>query len=112
MLLSITPLNLTKNQTMEDVCDAIEGLPDQPDSLSDEQQRQLSQALSTLNTQQLAWVSGYLYGLSQAGSQPAVTGAAATAPSGNLTILYGSQTGNARAWPAPSRRRPRPVACR
>lgn len=64
--------------------------------LSDEQQRQLSQALSTLNTQQLAWVSGYLYGLSQAGSQPAVTGAAATAPGGNLTILYGSQTGNAK----------------
>lgn len=64
--------------------------------LSDEQQRQLSQALSTLNTQQLAWVSGYLYGLSQAGSQPAMTGAAATAPSGNLTILYGSQTGNAK----------------
>ncbi|MGL6486661.1 assimilatory sulfite reductase (NADPH) flavoprotein subunit [Aeromonas hydrophila] len=64
--------------------------------LSDEQQRQLSQALSTLNTQQLAWVSGYLYGLSQASSQPAVTGAAATAPSGNLTILYGSQTGNAK----------------
>ena len=63
--------------------------------LSDEQQRQLSQALSTLNTQQLAWVSGYLYGLSQAGSQPAVTGAVA-APSGNLTILYGSQTGNAK----------------
>ncbi|WP_323932231.1 assimilatory sulfite reductase (NADPH) flavoprotein subunit [Aeromonas hydrophila] len=64
--------------------------------LSDEQQRQLSQALSPLNTQQLAWVSGYLYGLSQAGSQPAVTGAATTAPSGNLTILYGSQTGNAK----------------
>ncbi|MGL6556331.1 assimilatory sulfite reductase (NADPH) flavoprotein subunit [Aeromonas dhakensis] len=64
--------------------------------LSDEQQRQLSQALSTLNTQQLAWVSGYLYGLSQAGSQPAVTGAATAAPSGSLTILYGSQTGNAK----------------
>lgn len=64
--------------------------------LSDEQQRQLSQALSTLNTQQLAWVSGYLYGLSQAGSQPAVTGAAAATPSGNLTIIYGSQTGNAK----------------
>ncbi|WAF70445.1 assimilatory sulfite reductase (NADPH) flavoprotein subunit [Aeromonas dhakensis] len=64
--------------------------------LSDEQQRQLSQALSTLNTQQLAWVSGYLYGLSQAGSQPAVTGAAASTPSGSLTILYGSQTGNAK----------------
>ena len=64
--------------------------------LSDEQQRLLSQALSTLNTQQLAWVSGYLYGLSQAGSQPAVTGAAAATPSGSLTILYGSQTGNAK----------------
>ncbi|WP_368205388.1 assimilatory sulfite reductase (NADPH) flavoprotein subunit [Aeromonas sp. s5] len=64
--------------------------------LSDEQQRQLSQALSTLNTQQLAWVSGYLYGLSQAGNQPAVTGAAASTPSGSLTILYGSQTGNAK----------------
>lgn len=64
--------------------------------LSDEQQRQLSQALSTLNTQQLAWVSGYLYGLSQSGSQPAVTGAASAAPSGNLTILYGSQTGNTK----------------
>jgi len=38
--------------------------------LSDEQQRQLNQALSTLNTQQLVWVSGYLYGLSQSGSQP------------------------------------------
>ncbi|MEB8284263.1 assimilatory sulfite reductase (NADPH) flavoprotein subunit [Aeromonas veronii] len=64
--------------------------------LSDEQQRQLGQVLSTLNTQQLAWVSGYLYGLSQAGSQPAVIGTAATTPSGSLTILYGSQTGNAK----------------
>ncbi|QXC36379.1 assimilatory sulfite reductase (NADPH) flavoprotein subunit [Aeromonas sp. FDAARGOS 1407] len=64
--------------------------------LSDEQQRQLSQALSTLNTQQLAWVSGYLYGLSQSGQQPVATSTAAVAPGGNLTILYGSQTGNAK----------------
>ncbi|UCA12918.1 assimilatory sulfite reductase (NADPH) flavoprotein subunit [Aeromonas enteropelogenes] len=65
--------------------------------LSDEQQRQLSQALSTLNTQQLAWVSGYLYGLSQAGVQPVVAGnTEAAAPGGSLTILYGSQTGNAK----------------
>ncbi|WP_421262121.1 assimilatory sulfite reductase (NADPH) flavoprotein subunit [Aeromonas jandaei] len=64
--------------------------------LSDEQQRQLSQVLATLNTQQLAWVSGYIYGLSQTGLQPAVTGAAVSAPSGSLTILYGSQTGNAK----------------
>lgn len=65
--------------------------------LSDEQQRQLGQVLSTLNTQQLAWVSGYLYGLSQAGVQPVATaGAEVAAPSGSLTILYGSQTGNAK----------------
>lgn len=65
--------------------------------LSDEQQRQLSQALSTLNTQQLAWVSGYLYGLSLAGVQPVVAGnTEAAAPGGSLTILYGSQTGNAK----------------
>ncbi|MGY3941773.1 assimilatory sulfite reductase (NADPH) flavoprotein subunit [Aeromonas tecta] len=67
--------------------------------LSDEQQRQLNQVLSTLNTQQLAWVSGYLYGLSQSGNQVAsqpVTTAASAAPGASLTIIYGSQTGNAK----------------
>ncbi|WP_323930376.1 assimilatory sulfite reductase (NADPH) flavoprotein subunit [Aeromonas veronii] len=64
--------------------------------LSDEQQRQLGQVLSTLNTQQLAWVSGYLYGLSQSGHQNVASSAAVAAPSGSLTILYGSQTGNAK----------------
>ena len=64
--------------------------------LSDEQQRQLGQVLSTLNTQQLTWVSGYLYGLSQTGHQNVAASAAVAAPSGSLTILYGSQTGNAK----------------
>ncbi|MFM5589532.1 assimilatory sulfite reductase (NADPH) flavoprotein subunit [Aeromonas media] len=64
--------------------------------LSDEQQRQLNQVLSTLNTQQLAWVSGYLYGISQSGVQSVATSAAVAAPGGSLTILYGSQTGNAK----------------
>ncbi|WP_429022165.1 assimilatory sulfite reductase (NADPH) flavoprotein subunit [Aeromonas allosaccharophila] len=64
--------------------------------LSDEQQRQLGQVLSTLNTQQLAWVSGYLYGLSQTSHQSVATSTAVAAPSGSLTILYGSQTGNAK----------------
>ncbi|MBL0480373.1 assimilatory sulfite reductase (NADPH) flavoprotein subunit [Aeromonas veronii] len=64
--------------------------------LSDEQQRQLGQVLSTLNTRQLAWVSGYLYGLSQTGQQSVAASAAVAAPSGSLTILYGSQTGNAK----------------
>ena len=64
--------------------------------LSDEQQRQLGQVISTLNTQQLAWVSGYLYGLSQTGQQSVAASAAVAVPSGSLTILYGSQTGNAK----------------
>lgn len=64
--------------------------------LSGDQQRQLNQVLATLNTQQLAWVSGYLYGLSQSGSQPISGAAASPAAGGSLTILYGSQTGNAK----------------
>lgn len=64
--------------------------------LSDEQQRQLGQVLSTLNTQQLTWVSGYLYGLSQSSHQNVAASATVAAPSGSLTILYGSQTGNAK----------------
>lgn len=64
--------------------------------LSGDQQRQLNQVLATLNTQQLAWVSGYLFGLSQSGSQPISGAAASPAAGGSLTILYGSQTGNAK----------------
>lgn len=68
--------------------------------LSDDQQRQLNQVLGTLNTQQLAWVSGYLYGLSQSAGQtaslPVAAPTAGAAPVGSLTILYGSQTGNAK----------------
>jgi len=38
----------------------------------------------------------YLYGLSQTGHQSVAASAAVVAPSGSLTILYGSQTGNAK----------------
>ncbi len=56
--------------------------------------RALNQALQGLSPTQLAWVSGYLAGASaRAHPFPAQTApAAATA----VTILYGSQTGNAR----------------
>ncbi|MCE2570835.1 assimilatory sulfite reductase (NADPH) flavoprotein subunit [Motilimonas eburnea] len=68
--------------------------------LSDVQLNQLQQAIAELNPNQLAWVSGYLSGISQGGavvSAGAVaTGAVSAAPAGQLTVLYGSQTGNSK----------------
>lgn len=66
--------------------------------LSDQQIGQLQQAISELNPSQLAWVSGYFWGMSQ---QSAPANAALTAvsnqPSATLTIIFASQTGNAKA---------------
>ncbi|WAJ69145.1 assimilatory sulfite reductase (NADPH) flavoprotein subunit [Catenovulum adriaticum] len=68
--------------------------------LANEQLSQLNQITASMSTNQLAWVSGYLYGLSQAGngqsgSAPA-GGSTAPAKAQTLTILFGSQTGNAK----------------
>ncbi len=64
--------------------------------LSVEQANTLQQVVGELNQSQLSWVSGYLYGLSQApGASSPV--AAIAAPAGQLTILFGSQTGNAKS---------------
>ncbi|HCH02093.1 MAG TPA: assimilatory sulfite reductase (NADPH) flavoprotein subunit [Vibrio sp.] len=69
--------------------------------LNDQQIGQLQQAMSELSPQQLAWVSGYFWGLSQTG-QSATGGATqsqlsvAAEPAGKLTIIYASQTGNAK----------------
>src|SRR5690606_30917200 len=63
--------------------------------LTESQWSALNQAISTLNAQQLTWVSGYLAGLAQSGMavpQPQ----AQPAGKASLTILYGSQTGNAK----------------
>ncbi|MDF2180328.1 assimilatory sulfite reductase (NADPH) flavoprotein subunit [Aliiglaciecola sp. CAU 1673] len=65
--------------------------------LSDAQWQEISKAVAPLNAAQLTWVSGYLAGLAQSQSgqlQPSM----AAVPQSNavLTILYGSQTGNAR----------------
>ena len=69
--------------------------------LSDDQRQRLGQLLSELDTRQVSWLSGYLAGLCDAGGElstsasgadAADAGAAEAAP---LTILYGSQTGNA-----------------
>ncbi|MBW8191077.1 assimilatory sulfite reductase (NADPH) flavoprotein subunit [Neiella marina] len=66
--------------------------------LSDQQLSLLQQALAGMTPLQLSWVSGYLSALSHAGS-PQIAGqapaAAAEADGARLTILFGSQTGNA-----------------
>ncbi|WP_086981601.1 assimilatory sulfite reductase (NADPH) flavoprotein subunit [Vibrio aphrogenes] len=68
--------------------------------LNDQQIGQLQQAMAELSPQQLAWVSGYFWGLSQTG-QPAGSAqssqlSVASQPAGKLTIIYASQTGNAK----------------
>ena len=69
----------------------------QASPLSEQQVKQLQQLVSQLNPIQQAWVSGYLAASAQlagqglAGAAPAQAAAAAS-----LTILFGSQTGNAR----------------
>ena len=61
--------------------------------LSESQLAQLQQATAGLDAVQTAWVSGYLAGVSQG----PVTAAAPTQSEGqSLTILVGSQTGNAK----------------
>ncbi|MGY3570866.1 assimilatory sulfite reductase (NADPH) flavoprotein subunit [Vibrio paucivorans] len=70
--------------------------------LNQQQLGQLQQTVSELSPNQLAWVSGYFWGLSQAqtsGASAPITQAAATVvskPAGKLTIIYASQTGNAK----------------
>jgi len=61
--------------------------------LSESQLAQLQQATAGLDAVQTAWVSGYLAGVSQG----PVTASAPTQSAGQtLTILYASQTGNAK----------------
>ncbi len=64
------------------------------------QLNRLAEAVAGFTQQELVWASGYLFGLAQSAqiAAPASAGApqAAAAPAGSLTILYGSQTGNAR----------------
>lgn len=68
--------------------------------VSEPQWNAITQAIAGLNTNQLTWVSGYLAGLaaSQGGQAVVAQSAAPTAAvdTPTLTILYGSQTGNAK----------------
>ncbi|MFA0441575.1 assimilatory sulfite reductase (NADPH) flavoprotein subunit [Vibrio sp. 10N.286.49.B1] len=78
-------------------------LPGLAAPINDQQLSQLQQASTSLSSNQLAWVSGYFWGLSQAQNPTpltpvasAVTTAVASQPAGKLTIIYASQTGNAK----------------
>ncbi|OAN19312.1 sulfite reductase subunit alpha [Photobacterium jeanii] len=70
--------------------------------LNDQQIDQLQQATAELSPQQMAWLSGYFWGISQsqAAAQPLTAhqpvAAVASQPAGKLTIIYASQTGNAK----------------
>ncbi|HDZ9207462.1 TPA: assimilatory sulfite reductase (NADPH) flavoprotein subunit [Vibrio cholerae] len=67
--------------------------------LNDAQLNQLQQTVTQLNAQQLAWVSGYFWGLSQSNALnvPHISaGQTVSAASGKLTIIFASQTGNAK----------------
>ncbi len=61
--------------------------------LSADQAARLDQLVRDLDSHQMSWVSGYLAALSSA---PAAIAAPAKAPERVLTVLYGSETGNAR----------------
>ena len=64
--------------------------------LNENQWSQINQATAALNPQQLTWLSGYLAGLAQ-GGQPSALPQHDSRPTKSLTILYGSQTGNAKS---------------
>ncbi|PWI31899.1 sulfite reductase subunit alpha [Vibrio albus] len=69
--------------------------------LGDQQLQLLQQIAEQMSPQQFAWVSGYLWGLSQnqsveGGQLPVSSAPVATQPAGRLTIIYASQTGNAK----------------
>ncbi|GFD90976.1 sulfite reductase [NADPH] flavoprotein alpha-component [Tenacibaculum sp. KUL152] len=68
--------------------------------LNEQQWNAITQAIAGLNRDQLTWVSGYAAGMAAAqGGAVAPIMQAQAAPTGDaptLTILYGSQTGNAK----------------
>ncbi|KXI29528.1 assimilatory sulfite reductase (NADPH) flavoprotein subunit [Paraglaciecola hydrolytica] len=65
-------------------------------ALNDSQWALVNQLSSTLSSQQLNWLSGYLAGLAQSG-QSVQAVQSSVANDKKLTILYGSQTGNAKS---------------
>ncbi|MCZ4294936.1 assimilatory sulfite reductase (NADPH) flavoprotein subunit [Vibrio sinaloensis] len=77
-------------------------LPSIAAPLNDQQLNSLQQTVADLSSQQLAWVSGYFWGLAQTQTVSAAApinqavAAVAVKPAGKLSIIFASQTGNAK----------------
>ena len=69
--------------------------PNVPGVLAPAQLSAITQAIQGLDHQQLSWVSGYIAGLAAAQGGVATT-PEASSNHAQLTVLYGSQTGNAK----------------
>lgn len=68
-----------------------------PTPLGDFRQHPLARELAALSAEQLLWLSGYAYGLAQRGAGAiAAVPATEAKPALTATVLYGSQTGNAK----------------
>ncbi len=68
-----------------------------PTPLGDFRQHPLARELAALSSEQLLWLSGYAYGLAQRGTSAlAAAPTADSKPALTATVLYGSQTGNAK----------------
>ena len=71
-------------------------IPQAISPLSPEQAALFQQLAGTLTPVQQAWISGYLAGAANSAAGGPVAPAAAVAEAATLTVLYGSQTGNAK----------------
>ncbi|MEL7012725.1 MAG: sulfite reductase [NADPH] flavoprotein alpha-component, partial [Pseudomonadota bacterium] len=72
-------------------------IPQSFNPLSAEQSQAFAQLAGSMTPVQQAWISGYLAATAQAGAGSVATPAAVPeADVSPLTILYGSQTGNAK----------------
>lgn len=71
-----------------------------PLPLSDDKAELLTRLTEGLDSERLWWLSGYAAGLARAGGAPArslhLAAQTETSPAAQLSIVYGSQTGNAR----------------
>ncbi|WP_104037410.1 assimilatory sulfite reductase (NADPH) flavoprotein subunit [Vibrio jasicida] len=99
-------MSFQKNESYKNVSEENNGQGGNPpiaSPLNDQQFSSLQQTVSELSSQQLAWVSGYFWGLvqnqpSSAAAGPIAQAAASVAakPAGKLSIIFASQTGNAK----------------